>query len=267
VRLTVLGCGTATTDPATPASGFLVSSGSTRILLDAGPGVVGRLVRHIDPTTLSAVVISHLHFDHYLDLVALRYLLPWSGLIVGRMPVFLPPGGRQRLADLETAITERPGFFDAAMDIVEFDPEASLSIGRERIELRFAAAQHYVPAWSVIVADGAGSRLVYGGDSGPTERLAELAGTADLVVLEATLGSPAEDDLERGHMTIDEAIALVERAAARRTLIVHYPWHRRAELVRRAARAAIDISIAVPDLVLEVGLASGSDRLPFSSAI
>jgi ribonuclease BN (tRNA processing enzyme) len=260
VQLTVVGCGTAATDPATPASGLLIGSAGAQVLLDCGPGVVDRLGGSLDPTRLTAIVITHLHFDHFLDLVPLRYLLPWSGRQFDRPRIYLPPVGRERIAALEAAISERVGFFDAAMDVAEFDPSRPLRVPESSLELRFEAAPHYVPAWSVAATDQVGTRLVYGGDSGPTEELVAFARGADLLILEATLGSAGDDDSIRGHLTAQEAIAIVERSDARQGLLVHFPWHRRAELQGLAAQATRPVMVGEPGLVVAV------PALPLGSA-
>ena len=78
MRLTVLGCGPAAPQPDTPASGLLVESGSTAILLDCGQGVAARLDRRIEPADLAAVIIGHMHADHFIDLAGLRYRFPWG---------------------------------------------------------------------------------------------------------------------------------------------------------------------------------------------
>jgi ribonuclease BN (tRNA processing enzyme) len=260
VRLTVVGCGTAAINPATPASGLLISTEDVRVLLDCGPGVVARLGPLTEPTRLTAVVVSHLHFDHYLDIVALRYLFPWAGAAAPRASVFLPPGGRQHLALLEVAMSERSGFFDAAMDVREFDPDHPIRL--PGLELRFAVTQHYVPSWSV-TALGRDRRIVYLGDTGPGDDLVERARGADLAVVEATLRNAAEDDDIRGHLTLDEAMDIVERSAARRGLIVHYPWDRRAQIAARIAGARLPISLGVPGLVVDLtgGAAPAGRRL------
>jgi ribonuclease BN (tRNA processing enzyme) len=257
MRLTVIGCGTAAAHPVTPASGLLVTSGATRLLIDCGPGVVSRLGAYADPTRLSAIVVSHLHFDHYLDLVALRYLLPWRGSASDRPLVHLPPGGLAHLASLEIAMSERPGFFAAALDVDEFDPARPIRLGGE-LEVSFAPSQHYVPSWSIVVEGRMRERLVYGGDTGPTQALEDLARNADLTVLEASLRDPTEDDAVRGHLTADEAISIVERSATRAGLIVHYPWERRTQIVARAAHARAPVLVGVPGLVVEIAPGSTS---------
>jgi ribonuclease BN (tRNA processing enzyme) len=250
MRLTVIGCGPAQPQPDTPASGLLVESGDTAVLLDCGPGVMGRLAGLRDPRSLSAVVIGHLHADHSLDLVALRYLYPWAGGVSQPMRVAIPPGGTVRLTALTAAISERPTFLAEAFELVEYDPAVPLRIGE--LELRFVPARHYVPAWGVVVRDPAGARLLYSGDTGPNDDLAVAAAGADLLVCEATLGLVDEDGPDRGHLTADEAIALASAARPRATLLTHYPSDRRAALVRAAARAPVPVAVARPGMALAI---------------
>lgn len=244
LRLTVLGCSTAAPHPASPTAGFLVEWGSTAILLDVGQGVIRNLQRVLDPHELSGVVIGHMHADHYLDVVGLRYLYPWGEPAELPLPMYLPPGGRARLDALATAISERVGFFDAAYDAVEYDPEATLEIGDLRF--RFVRGRHYVPAWGVVIEAPNGARLAYTGDTGPSEIVAAGHADADLLLVEAALSDARFDDLERGHLTPAEALEFARLARARSALLVHYAPARRAELealCRGAgpwARAAVD---------------------------
>jgi len=251
VRLTVLGSGTAQPQPDSPASGLLLRHGDVSILLDCGTGAISRLQAHLDPRHLTAVVVGHFHGDHFLDLVPLRYLFPWAGPVVPRLPIHVPPGGRSRVDALATAISERAGFFDDAFDVAEYDPDADLRIGDLR--LAFRRARHYVPAWSLAVTDGLGRRLVYLGDTGPSDALVDFAVGADLAIFEATLGSADEDDVERGHLTPSEAIAMARAARARRALLVHYPSARRAEIDDLCAADGDLVRPAVPGLEVEIG--------------
>ena len=97
LRLTVLGNSTAVPHPASAAAGYLVEWDDTAVLLDAGQGVIRSLQDLLDPHRLTAVVIGHMHADHSLDLVGLRYLYPWGEPAADPLPVHLPPGGRARL--------------------------------------------------------------------------------------------------------------------------------------------------------------------------
>ena len=262
MRLTVIGCGPAAPQADTPASGLLVESGPTAVLLDCGYGVVGRLRAVADPLGLSGVVIGHLHADHALDLAALRYLHPWPGGAAGRPAIWLPPGGRAHLTALAGVMSERTSFFDDAFDVREYVDGQSFGLGSLTITPH--ATQHYVPAWAMDVRDPDGTRIVYCGDSGPTQRLAEIAADADLLIEEATLASAADDEPRRGHSTAGEAIAIAQRARAARLLLTHFPSARRADLTALAAgTATIPVEVARPGLRLEVARQAGA-RAPLT---
>jgi ribonuclease BN (tRNA processing enzyme) len=255
LRLTVLGCSTALPHPDAPSAGFLVEWDETAILLDTGQGVADRLGRVADPRRLAGVVIGHMHADHFLDLARLRYLFPWAGGPAPRLPVHLPPGGRRRLDDLAAAISERPGFFDAAYAIDEYDPESAIMIGP--LTVRFVPGRHYVPAWGVSVEAPDGARLVYTGDTGPSDTMTEFARGADLLLVEATLRDETDDDAERGHLTATEAIDLARTAEVGAARLVHYVPDRRAELERLCAAAGPWIGPAVPGLSVTVSPQAG----------
>ena len=253
VRLTVLGCGPAAPQPDTPASGLLVQTDSTALLLDCGQGVAGRLVRHLEPDRMSAVIIGHMHADHFIDLSALRYRFPWGDRSAVRVPLLLPPGGLARFTDLARVVSERVGFFDDAFEVREYDPAAVDRIGD--LEIAYLPGRHYVPAWGMSITSPDGARLVYAGDTGPNPDLAASAALADLLICEATLGSADEDDPnKRGHLSLDEALEHGRAARARSMLITHYPSARREEMAATLeVRRAESVALAQPDLVIEVG--------------
>jgi ribonuclease BN (tRNA processing enzyme) len=220
----------------------------------------------LDPRGLTGVVIGHLHADHFLDLAALRYLHPWDGAQDGRPAVWLPPGGRERLAGLARMMSERPTFFEEAFDVFEYRSDETFEVGA--VSVHPTEVQHYVPAWALTVVDAAGARLVYGGDTGPTDRLVEAAGSADLFIAEATLASVDEDEPSRGHCTLEESIGMAEDSSARHVLLTHYPSSRRAALVAAAAApassaagaASVPVTIAVPGLEMEISAATEIGR-------
>ena len=248
-RVTIVGSGTSAPQPETPASGILVESVSTGILIDCGQGVIRGLMPIRDPRELDAIIVGHLHADHYIDLVSLRYLLPWSDFSGRRIPVLLPPGGRQRMDELAAAISERAGFFDHTFDVVEYDPGTPLAIGDLAIE--FLPGFHYVPAWGCAIRDRAGRLVVISGDTGPNAPLVEAARGADLFIVESTMLTAAEDDPNRGHLTVDEAIDIGEQAGVGRTVLVHYRPQNREAIAAACLRWPRAVA-GVPGLVLEV---------------
>ena len=250
LRLTVLGCSTAVPHLATPTAGYLVQWGDTNLLLDAGQGVIRHLQRVLDPRELTAVVVGHMHADHYLDLVGLRYLFPWGEPAAPPLPVHLPPGGRARLDALSTAVSERAGFFDASFQAIEYDPAAELTVGELRV--RFFEGRHYVPAWGVVVEAPDGARLAYTGDTGPSTSVEDAVRGADLLLVESSIATVRHDDAERGHLTAPEAIALATAAEARSALLVHYGPDRRPELERLSAATGSWVRPAIDGLTVTI---------------
>jgi ribonuclease BN (tRNA processing enzyme) len=263
LRLTVLGCSTAAPHHASPTAGYLVQWGDTNLLLDAGQGVIRNLQRIMDPRELTAVAIGHMHADHFLDLVGLRYLFPWAEAATARLPIHLPPGGRTRLDGLADAISERPGFFDTAFDAIEYDPAAGMTVGDLR--LRFFEGRHYVPAWGVVVEAPDGARLAYTGDTGPTSTVEDAVRGADLLLVESALESSHHDDPRRGHLTPTEAIALARAAEARSALLVHYGPDRLREMEGLCAAAVASVRPAIEGLTVTVAPAAGRATMPFSA--
>jgi ribonuclease BN (tRNA processing enzyme) len=253
VRLTVIGSGTSEPQPETPASGILVETNTFALLVDCGQGVVRELLRIRDPRELDAIVVGHMHADHFIGLISLRYLLPWNG-IAERLAVFLPPGGRDRIRELASAISERPDFFDDAFLIVEYDPAERLDVGD--MSVSFIPGEHYVPAWGCSIRDADGRRVVISGDTGPNEVLTSAARGADVLIAEATLASPDDDDPRRGHLTAEEALGIAARAAVPRTVLVHYPAVLRDRIDAACARVPGAIA-GQTGMVIEIGPADG----------
>jgi ribonuclease BN (tRNA processing enzyme) len=248
-RVTVIGAGTSAPQPETPASGILIETASTGVLVDCGQGVIRGLMPLRDPRELDAIIVGHLHADHYIDLVSLRYLMPWAGFSGRRVPVLLPPGGRQKLEELASAISERQGFFDHTFEVVEYNPAHRVEIGDLTVD--FLPGRHYVPAWGCAIRDRAGSFIVVSGDTGPNEAMIEASRGADLFIVEATLLSATEDDPTRGHLTHDEALDMGARAGAGQTVLVHYrPQNRDAIIAACATRT--DAIPGRPGLTIDV---------------
>jgi ribonuclease BN (tRNA processing enzyme) len=249
MRVTIVGSGTSAPQPETPSSGILVETASTGILIDCGQGVIRGTMPIRDPRELDAIVVGHLHADHYIDVVSLRYLLPWAGFTGRRLPILLPPGGRARMDELASAISERPGFFDHTFDVREYDPNVELTIGD--LTLGFLPGNHYVPAWGCRLRDEAGHVVVVSGDTGPNERLVESARGADILIVEATLLAAGEDDPKRGHLTVDEAVGIGRDANVGRTVLVHHRTQNH-EAVLAASRASASVLVGRPGLVVEL---------------
>ena len=223
LRLTVLGSGVAWANPGGACSGYLVSTDNTRLLIDCGPGILGRLRAIQDPPRLDAIIISHLHSDHLLDLVPFRYGIKYGGLAPdGRPCLMVPPGGTRFLAGLGRALDDAERFFTDVFDVAEYDPATPLAFGDATIGFR--KVQHYIPSYAMRIK--AGRTLVFSADAAPCDALVEHAAGADVLLCESAIRHAGEDEADpakRGHLTPAEAGAIATRAGVKRMLITHAP--------------------------------------------
>lgn len=250
MRLTILGTGSARPVGDSAQSGILVESGETAILFDIGSGIAKQVEAHVGATNLAGLFVGHFHADHWIDIGPLRYRFPWAEDAPRKLPVFLPPGGRERLQHLAAAINERPTFFEPAFDITEYQSGQVFQVGP--ITVTPHAVGHYVPAWSMDIRGPAGERIVYAGDMGPSEMVIDLARGAEVLILEATLETGATDDARRGHLDTPEAIDHVVRSGVTQGILVHY-WSERRDIIRDlCAASGAPVRPGVTGMVLEI---------------
>jgi ribonuclease BN (tRNA processing enzyme) len=249
VRLEVLGKSPAWTDAGGACSGYLVQEGSTTLVLDCGNGVFGKLRARIDPFAVDAVVLTHLHADHVVDILPFAYALRYAPH--ERRPdttrLYVPPGSHERLRTMIGSWGPED-LLDAAFDVHEYEPAGVVEAGE--VSLRFCEVPHYTRTWAVelrAAAARAAPRIVYGADCAPNDALVEFARDADVLLVEATLTAP-EPDGDRGHLTAAEAGTLAARAGARRVVVTHYTDMVDAAWVRDEAARTLG---RAPDLAVE----------------
>lgn len=231
--------------PGRACSAYLIRTQRAAVLFDAGSGAVGNLQSAIGYAALDAVVVSHMHADHFLDLVPLRYGLtygPWRRS--SRLPVWVPPRGLQRLRAIAGAFDGEAGeFFDGVFDVREYDPDAELPVAD--LTLSFAPALHYVESFA-IRADSGGVRLTYSGDTAPCDAVVEHARGSALFICEATLGLGSETP-PRGHCSAREAGAMARRAGVERLALTHYYADADPSALAAAARSEFPGAVTVVD--------------------
>jgi ribonuclease BN (tRNA processing enzyme) len=243
VQVTVLGKSPAWQDADGACSGYLIEEAGVRVVLDCGNGVFGKLRRFADYVEIDAVVISHLHADHFLDLVPFSYALKyaprqqpvavggWPGTADPARPVLhVPEGGRDCFRRVVGAWGSED-LVETAFELREYRSDHVLEVGPLRV--RFQEVPHFTQTNAIEVAAGAG-RLTYGADHAPSDDLVEFARDTDLLLIEATLPRP-EREGPRGHMTPAEAGEHGRRAQARRLVLTHISDELDAEWARAEA--------------------------------
>ncbi|HET8683778.1 MAG TPA: MBL fold metallo-hydrolase [Micromonosporaceae bacterium] len=248
MRLTVLGCAGSFPGPEAACSAYLVEAEGFRLLLDFGSGSLSALQRYAGLHEVDAILLSHLHCDHFLD--ACAYVVVRRYAPEGPrppLPVYGPAGAPARLA---AAYSADKGPLDDVYTFYALQP-GTFPIGPFQVTVD--QMNHPVETYGVRLDHG-GKVLAYSADTGPCEALARLAQGADLFLCEASYLDGADNPPDL-HLTGREAGEHATKAAVARLVLTHLvpAWGSEA-LTYEAATAAFDgpVDIARPGLRYQI---------------
>ena len=232
--------------------GNLLEHGQTRVLVDAGGGVLGELVRHAPLESLSAVYVTHLHNDHVADLYPLAL---WARFTRHRLPVYGPPGLRTLLYRWFSLFSSDPDPYVEAFQLTEVKEWQVYAVGD--VKFMPCPVEHNVLTMA-LRAEAGGKRFVYSGDTRAGALLEEAAMDADLFLCEATyqdLPEGREPEKSRAHhMTAREAGLVARRANAKRLVLTHLKMDLDSAVTLREAAEGYGaaVELAEPGKVFEV---------------
>lgn len=255
-QLTILGGSSAGVGTGQGCSSYLVTVNETNVVLDMGPNTLHELRKHVDYRAMDAIVISHLHLDHVLDLFALRFMLAYNPVKADRkIPLYLPPDGLAFMAKaaelFATDSAEIPEYFSDVFDMIEFNPDQTLEIGD--LTVSFARTVHIIPCWAMRIHPKDGEDLVYTADTGSDADLDAFAHGAAVIVADAASSPKAPDNVKRTiHYDAEAAAGLADRAESQH-LVLSHQWEE-LDPIQNAAIARDHfqgrISIAAPGLTV-----------------
>jgi ribonuclease BN (tRNA processing enzyme) len=249
VKVTVLGCSGSVPGPDSPASGYLVEADGYRLLLDLGHGAFGALQRYVRPSEIDAIVISHLHADHCIDLTAYVVALRYGGEGFrrsgpeGRIPLIGVPGTRDRLEAAYDPLARKLSLHE----IFTFATPTEGELGPFRMS--YARMNHPTPTNAVRIECGDRS-LVYSADTGESAELVELAEGADALLCEASV-APDEELVPDLHLTGRMAGEHADKAGVERLIVTHVPPWNSVQVAADEAAAAFHgpVEVAQPGAV------------------
>lgn len=241
MRLDVLGSSGTAPRRDNPASGYLVRSDTTTIWMDAGPGTYMALLQKVDPDTIDAVLLSHMHPDHCTDVFALFHELSYVRRSGRSIPVMVPDGSIERVRGFVGGDPDHPVF--QTLHFREVQPGETAAVGDVTVTAQ--AAHHSVPALAYRL-EASAAAVGYSGDTGPSEMVVEHFAGVDLLLAEASLQDAS--DPYAFHMTARQAGELATYAGAAHLVLTHIPSSLdQGESRRQAAEVyAGPLSLAAP---------------------
>ena len=219
MEITLLGTGTAIPVTQHSPSGLIVKAGGECLLVDIGPGTLGRLhLAGVKYDQIDHLLLSHLHPDHTLDLATL-------------MLIFNYAPGAERTTPFHIIACQ--GFEDFFNRMVNLYPEiAPISFALETrqvfreefsiggLKIHCAPTGHTSNSVAYRVEDGS-HVMVYSGDAAPSGELGQLARNADVLVCECSFPAGWQSD---DHLNADTIGEIAQQAQVKSLVVVHsYP--------------------------------------------
>jgi len=252
-RLIVLGgCG-GWPEGGRACSGFVLEHQGFRVVLDLGYGTLPRLLGLLGSPGgegVDAVIVTHRHPDHMIDLHGLLRARRFSHPGAPAIPLYAPDGVMERVAGLEENGGTPVG---RVFDWYRL-PAPPAMVGPFRLESMLLP--HYVPNAGVRLT-AAGLTVAYTGDTGPDPALATLGRHADLYIVDATSldQQPAAAGVAGGPpmlLSARGAGQAAHTAGADRLLLTHF-WpgnNRRQSQAEAAEKFTGPVLTADEDLVI-----------------
>lgn len=243
--ITILGsCGTCPSADGA-CSSYLLQTGESRILIDAGNGAMGKLQKHCGLNQLDAVVISHLHFDHFADLLPLKYALE----------TLAAAGERNPEARLPLYLPKMPEWLreELGENVFEFhEISGSSEIRLLGMHLRFVEVKHLIPSYAMRFEWPDGKVFAYSSDSGECPGLVLCARNADLFLCESTFLEPLRCGITH-HLSAEQAAAAALKANAKSLLLTHlWMGHDPAEYEEEARRIFPSSAVALSGKIYQI---------------
>jgi ribonuclease BN (tRNA processing enzyme) len=215
--------------PERACSGYLVESGGTRVWMDAGGGTWQALQTFMDFSDLDAIVLSHRHPDHTIDVLqcfhARRYGCPTP---LARIPLWAPDETIERLRGFSPEL-------DESFEIEAIQPGDTIKV--DNVAMSFFQMVHSADTVGMRV-DVDGSILSYSADTGPTGDFEGLATGAHTLLCEATFQD--SDEEWEGHMSAAQAGRVAARLGVERLVLTHLPSERDLDLSLSEASSQMD---------------------------
>ncbi|KAJ8251752.1 hypothetical protein GJAV_G00225060 [Gymnothorax javanicus] len=240
-----LGTGSALPMKIRNVSGTLVNISPTQsLLLDCGEGTFGQLCRHygdkVDKvlTKLSTVFVSHLHADHHTGLLNLLFQreralahmgIPFTPiyLVAPVQILFWLQQYHDHCQEILHHINLIPSWFlTEGVEIHKNKTKAAIQslLRKSNLEkFQTCTVLHCKNAFGCSLTHRSGWKLVFSGDTMPSDALVNMGKNATLLIHEATLEDGLEEEaVEKRHSTTSQAIGIGVKMEADFIMLNHF---------------------------------------------
>ena len=240
MQLVVLGSGTSVFHPRRAAAGFWLQTDAGSILLDCGADAPHRMAQeNVDWMNLDAIWISHLHLDHCGGLAPFLFGIKWAQGIEKRSKP-LKIVGCVGIRALLQAIDETHNYklfeqpFDVEIQELEGTDEPRGFQLLHRLQTETLSTPHRLESLAIRLTDATSATLVYTSDTGYSQRLADFAHAADLLILECSFN---RNKPTAKHLELADAMRIAKLAEPGQVLLTHlYPLWDEFNLEREAKK-------------------------------
>lgn len=218
MRVRFLGSGDAFGSGGRLQTCILLDSGTSRILVDCGASSLIALKRDgIDPNDIDAILITHLHGDHF---GGVPFLLLDAQFSRRSRPLLVagPPGTTKRLREAMEVLFPGSAAVQRkfATEVRELAEGVPAEVGEARVTGYEVIHACGAPPYALRV-ELAGRTIAYSGDTEWTDRLLAVASDADLFIAEAYF----YDKAVRFHLDWMSLARQRARLGAKRLIVTH----------------------------------------------
>lgn len=236
MKVTILGNNGPFPSAGGACSGYLITDGDKKLLVDCGNGILANLQKFIRFEELDAIILTHLHSDHMSDMMVLRYAVQIKmnrGFGNKPIEVYAPSEPQEEYDRLNI-----PGVFN----LHAINEELVLNFGD--MSLEFKEMVHPIKSYAVSMASG-GKKFVFSGDTSWNDSIIEFSKEADLLILDAGLLSKDKKSDNVPHLTARECGIVAKKAKAQKLLLTHFwPEDDVSEHIKEASENFTNVEIA-----------------------